>query len=389
MLKKVNLFIAALTVNLFSAPSDTSGDYSSIVDKIKSKSAVDSIQIFKPEILAGAKSFIVDEFRSAPVTKKLPDQTSYIKQMSESLSSILRASGYSVVKAGESGAEEALMLKGEFTEIDNKGSVNTLSVHMTIMTGDNLKVAEIIDGTAVYGKYVEPVRQLIDDEASRLGQFLRTVKNDFEASKDNSTKIPDRISCKFINGKKIAFCALYNQKNRGVATIISAELQKKASEDEYKTSKLPYSIDTILQRFDHERTAFARHVNLPDEIAQKSRASGTDFLLLLYDFMDQKPSPEKEHQGAIGFGVNSGRRISAVTFAQYKPDLADINSISSIYCKADLFDLSTNKVVVQNDIWTDDDDDCSGDEVECALQKIALIFGDYNEKKKKIISCWE
>jgi hypothetical protein len=332
--------------------------------------------------IASARSINVEPFKPALSTSKPISQQNYILQIQENITLGMKSCGFMVNK--EYGD---LRISGTITRIDNKGIQMSMGIDVSIFTKDSVKVADIVDNVSSFnGDYKDQIRQMSDELS---GRFIKVVKeNRKNASSvnlnDNKGPEPERLACDLVKGKKISFCTLYYPQIKGTATIINAEIQKRTSENKFIGYKIAYGIDTVLQRFYREQTNEDIE-KIPDDLLAKIKESKTDYVLLLYNFADRTPGAMKAERG--------GKKVNWVSNGQFQSHtinqgMADINAFTSLYCRADIFDIQTNRVVAQRDIWSDEEE-CGSDVVECTIDKIVEMFTVYNPKKEKNIPCWK
>lgn len=343
-----------------------------------------AITVYDTVALVSAHSVNIEPFTPAQATSKPLDQQIYIRQIQENITLGMKSCGFTV-NAGK----DDIRIAGVITKIDNKGMQMSIGIIVSIVTKDSVKVAEIVDEVSSFnGDYKDQIRQMSDELS---GRFIKIIKDIMNTSAieliSNSKQVPDRLVCDQVKGKKITFCTLYHPQIKGTATIINAEIQKRTTENKFIGYKIAYGIDTAFQRIYREQTA--EYIEkIPDELLAKIKESKTDYFLVLYNFADRTPGAMKSGQGGRSILTQNSYGTMGFYSLPNNKEMADINAFTSLYCRADIFDVKTNVSIATRDIWSDEET-CRSDIVECTIDKIVEMFTEYNPNKKKNIPCWK
>lgn len=348
--------------------------FSIILVSVISAWCFDELVINSRDDLINARVIAIGTIEPAEEFNGVQRQEVYIEQFRDILKKGISSCGYTVIDSAQIEIEPDLLISGKFLVMENgdaKKRVNFgfgpgrsgCKVYLKAVVPQNGKIVfELTDQrSSLRGEHVDELATNVAEEGHDIVKFFRELKAGNE-------QVPKQnFSCSDLENKKIAYCMLYVDQKRVTANILNAELQKMFMKKKIPVERIDFKTETDFRKIYAEKLEGTSIVKIPEEILVQLKSQSVDYLILMYNISDQRPSARVTRH--IRF--DNGMRTEI---------LGKANKFSNIYCNLRLINIEENSSRLVADLWADDEE-CDDEVVDCMVNMIYNSISEHNGKK--------
>ena len=339
--------------------------------------AFDELTTISRDELIAARTISLGTFEPAEEFDGIQQQDAYIQQFKDILEKGLKSSGYQIVSVQDSGSQPDLLISGKFLVMENGDAKKRVNIgYGAGKSGCKVYFKAVIpqSGKVVLGR-TDRKSSLKGDHVDELATNVAEVGHDIveffiELKRENRIAPAKAFTCSEIENKKIAYCMLYVEQKRVTANILHAELQKLFMRKKVPIERIDFKIETTFRNIYTNEFEGSMINQLPEEVLNDLKSKNIDYLMLMYNVSDQRPSAR----------VRKVIRVNGVS----QDLMGEANRYSNIFCNLGLFNISLNAPVLVADLWADSEQ-CGDNVVGCMVRMIYKSVSEMNGKK--IVPC--